>query len=252
MVLLHGWTATADVTWFPSYPVLSERFRVLSMDLRGHGRGLPAGPFFRLADCADDVAALARATGTDRVIAVGYSMGGSVALLLSHRHPGLTAGLVLCATSARFTRGDPIDRLFSAGLLGLSLAIRLAPDGLSRGTVAAWTERRLEGVPQAGWVAAQLSHNDPAAMVQGGAALRSFDAGPILPGVDVPVAVVVTTEDDVVPTGRQRALAQAIPGASVHEVAGGHGACVEAAARFVPVLVDACGSVADRARKTAP
>jgi pimeloyl-ACP methyl ester carboxylesterase len=251
-VLLHGWTATADVTWFPSYEALGERFRVLAMDLRGHGRGVPAGSFFRLADCADDVAALARATRTDRVIAVGYSMGGSVALLLSHRHPELTAGLVLCATSARFTRGDAIDQLVSAGLLGLSLAVRLAPRGLSRGVATAWTERRLEGAPRAAWVAAELSRNDPAAMVQGGTALRSFDAGPFLGRIEVPVAVVVTTEDEVVPPGRQRALAEAIPLASVHEVAGGHGACVGAATRFVPVLVDACGSVADRARKLAP
>ncbi|MBO0715515.1 MAG: alpha/beta fold hydrolase [Acidimicrobiales bacterium] len=252
VVLLHGWTATADVTWFPSYQALGERFRVLSMDLRGHGRGVPAGPLFRLADCADDVAALARAAGTDRVIVAGYSMGGSVALLVWRRHPELVDGLVLCATSARFTRGDAIDRLFSAGLLGLSLAIRLAPDGLSRGTAAAMTEQRLAGVPRAGWVAAELSSNDPAAMVQAGAALRSFDAGPFLGAIDVPVAVVVTTEDEVVPPGRQRALADAIPGSSVHPVGGGHGACVEGAARFVPVLVDACASVAGRARETAP
>lgn len=251
VVLLHGWTATADVNWFPSYQALGERFRVLSMDLRGHGRGVRAGPLFRLADCADDVAALARVTGTERVIAVGYSMGGSVALVLQRRHPELSAALVLCATSARFTRGDTTDRLFSAGLLGLSLAIRLVPDGVSRGVATAMTERRLAGAPRADWLAAQLSPNDPAAMVQAGAALRSFDAGPFLGDIDVPVAVVVTTEDEVVPPGRQRALAGAIPGASVHEVAGGHGACVEAAARFVPVLVEACESAAARARKSA-
>jgi pimeloyl-ACP methyl ester carboxylesterase len=247
VVLLHGWTATADVTWFPSFTALGQRFRVLSMDLRGHGRGVPAGPWFRLADCADDVAALALATGTDRVIAVGYSMGGPIALLLWRRHPELTAGLVLCATSSRFTRGDPGNRVLSAGLLGLSLAIRLAPDGLSRGMAAALNERRLAGVSGAGWVAAQLQGNDPAAMVQAGAALRSFDAGPILDQIDVPVAVVVTTRDEVVPPHRQLDLARAIPGASVHEVGGGHGACVEAAPRFVPVLVDACAGVAARA-----
>lgn len=252
VALLHGWTATADVTWFPSYQALGERFPVLAMDLRGHGRGLPARPLFRLADCADDVAALARATGTSGLIPVGYSMGGPVALLLWRRHPELVSGLVLCATAPRFARGDLYDRLFCAGLLGLSLVARLTPASWSRGMAAAVTERRLSGTPRARWVATQLSANDPAAMVQAGSALRSFDARPFLADIDVPVAVVVTTDDEVVPAQRQLALAEAIPGASVHTVGGGHAACVDAAPRFVPTLMDAIASVSERAGSPPP
>ena len=52
----------------------------------------------RLADCADDMAALIDELGTGPVIAVGYSMGGPIAQLLWKRHPEKVAGLVLCAT----------------------------------------------------------------------------------------------------------------------------------------------------------
>ena len=88
IVLLHGWTATAALNWAPSFAPLSDRFRVIALDHRGHGRGLRSRRPFRLEDCADDVAALLAAVGIERCIAVGYSMGGPIAQLLWQRHPG--------------------------------------------------------------------------------------------------------------------------------------------------------------------
>ena len=61
--------------------------------------GSAPGARFRLADCADDAAALLDVLGIDQAIVVGYSMGGPIAQLLWHRHPEKVAGLVLCATS---------------------------------------------------------------------------------------------------------------------------------------------------------
>jgi predicted alpha/beta hydrolase family esterase len=58
--------------------------------------------------------------------------------------------------------------------------------------------------------------------------------------------VVVTTQDQLVSPRRQLALAEAIPGATVHRVDGGHDAAVFGADRFVPALLDACASVASR------
>ena len=68
VVLLHGWTATADLNWFACFRPLAEHYRVIALDHRGHGRGLRSAEPFRLEQCADDVAALARRAGhrTDR------------------------------------------------------------------------------------------------------------------------------------------------------------------------------------------
>ena len=91
-LLLHGWTATADLNWFPSYGPLAEHVRVVALDHRGHGRGIRTDRRFRLADCADDAVAVADAFGVDHFIPVGYSMGGLVAQLVGHRTPtGWTA-----------------------------------------------------------------------------------------------------------------------------------------------------------------
>src|SRR6185437_10832945 len=75
LVLLHGVTLDAETNWSGCIPALARHFRVLSLDLRGHGEGLPARVPYRLDDCADDVAAAVRVLRVGPVIPVGYSMG---------------------------------------------------------------------------------------------------------------------------------------------------------------------------------
>src|SRR3954454_20650831 len=74
VVLLHGWTVTADLNWFTSYAALGRRFHVVALDHCGHGQGISCRRPFRLEDCADDVAALAEVLGLRQVIVAGYSM----------------------------------------------------------------------------------------------------------------------------------------------------------------------------------
>ena len=63
LLLLHGWTATSDLNWFTCFDALSEHFRVVAMDMRGHGRGIRTKSSFKLEDCADDAAAVADVLG---------------------------------------------------------------------------------------------------------------------------------------------------------------------------------------------
>ena len=106
--MLHGLGATGALNWSHGLEVLNERFRVVALDHRGHGRGIDAGAPFTLEDCADDAVALADVLGVERAIYVGYSMGGPIAQLVWHRHAERVRGLVLCATSAEFC--SPAER----------------------------------------------------------------------------------------------------------------------------------------------
>ena len=126
IVLLHGWTASADLNFYTCYESLGEHFRVLSFDHRGHGHGIRSRRRFRLEDCADDVAELLAAVDAAPAIAVGYSMGGAVAQLLWRRHPEAVRGLVLAATAAQF-KARYNDRLSFLGLRGLARLARLTP-----------------------------------------------------------------------------------------------------------------------------
>ena len=99
IVLLHALGCTGLLTWYPAIAPLSERYRVVTLDLRWHGQGIQA-PEMSLYDCADDVAALADVLGIERFVAAGYSMGGAVAQRVWRQHPDRVEGLVLAATSA--------------------------------------------------------------------------------------------------------------------------------------------------------
>jgi 3-oxoadipate enol-lactonase len=250
IVLLHGLTATAALNWAPSFGPLGRRFHVVGMDHRGHGRGIRPNPLrgFRLEDCADDVAALVDELDLGPVIVCGYSMGGPIAQLTWHRHPDHVAGMVLCATSSTFGRNaaPALQLAMAGGVSGIAAAIRTVPRPVRRQIAHAglgWRRRAL-GFPA--WALDETARNDPAAVLEAVRALQRFDSRPWLGDVDVPTAVVVTTEDNVVPPHRQRRLAEAIPHATVWPVHGDHAVCLLGAERFVPTLVDACQSVADR------
>jgi 3-oxoadipate enol-lactonase len=249
LVLLHGLGATGALNWFPSFGPLSQRFRVVAVDLRGHGRGIPlAGPF-RMADCADDLVALADALGVDRIIPVGYSLGGPIAQLLWYRHRDRVDGMVLCATSRNF-RGTPVERIMYGSLGGAVFAFQVARrlPWFRRGAQAAEAieAAEVDGMRLPRWAIDELRRCSPAAFMAAAHAIGRFTSHEWIGEVDVPTAVVVTAKDRLVSPARQLKLAQSIPGATIHPAHTDHTACVLGARRFVPALVAACDSVADR------
>lgn len=241
--LLHGLGATAMLNWGPSMRALSRSFRVLSVDHRGHGRGLRTRRF-RLEECADDAADVAEARGIGPFIAVGYSMGGPIASLTWRRHRDQVAGLVLCATARHFM-SRPVARLARIGLPGAALMARVSPsaahDRLLQRMLA-----RIEHPEMRERVHREFAGHDPASVIQATHALSGFSSHDWIGSVDVPASVVVTTQDDLVPVERQRKLAASIPGAEVFEIEADHDACVARTDLFVPALVRACESVSNR------
>ncbi|CAN5667703.1 hypothetical protein BH18ACT2_BH18ACT2_01180 [soil metagenome] len=247
LLLLHGWTATSDLNWFACYAPLAEHFRVVAIDHRGHGRGIRSTTPFRLEDCADDVAALAEQLGIDRLIAVGYSMGGPIAQLLWRRHRRLVDGLVLCATSCTFS-GTVRERLLTGVAMGTgALADALPIERMATVSFAAWHQWRCRrGRPW--WGYSDVARHDWSEIVAAGRELLRYDSRAWIGAIDVPAAVVVTTSDDVVPTQRQREMAGRLGDASCFEVDGGHAVCTTDPQRFVSTLVRACHDVTIRAQ----
>lgn len=254
IVLIHGWTSTAALTWRFCMPELTERFRVVAPDMRGHGRGIRSWRPFRLEDCADDVAGLVATLGTGPVIVVGYSMGGPVAQLVWRRHPEVVAGLVLCATAFTFARSPMSGAVVAATALSLGLAASTFPTVVRSAGMRRMAQSTFPPgeSPLAGWAAQEWGAADPAGLLGAGAALLRYDSSPWIPTVDVPTGVIVTAEDQTVSPARQRRLAEAVPGAFSLTVAGGHRSCVEAPKLFVPALVEACHRVADAGAPPGP
>jgi 3-oxoadipate enol-lactonase len=242
VVLLHGLAATGRLNWFTSVRALAERFNVLVVDHRGHGHGIRTRRF-RLADCADDVVALADVLGIESFFAVGYSMGGPIAKLCWSRHRERVRGLVLCATANHFVMPEARG-LASAVFPGVIAAARVAPEFFRSRLIAGM----LRGVPLGGardFAYREISASDPATVMQAARAVIRFSSRNWAANITVPTAVVITTKDMLVSPRRQYLLAESIPGAKIFEVHGDHLACVRASERFVPKLVKACEYVRD-------
>jgi 3-oxoadipate enol-lactonase len=246
VVLLHGWTATADLNWFTCYEALAEHFRVVALDHRGHGRGIRSRKAFRLEDCADDAVAVCDVLGIEQFIPVGYSMGGPIAQLMWQRHRQRTAGLVLCATSAYFSTSRE-ERLSFLGLSGLAAVARLTPlQARTWLTEQFYLQRKADQWEP--WAVNQASTHDWRAVLEAGRAIGNFSSRDWIGEIDVPTSTLITMRDRVVPVRRQVRLFEAIPDAEAFRVDGDHDSCVANAKQFVPTLLRACRSVVERSR----
>ena len=248
VVLLHGLVASAGLNWFQAFGPLGKHFRLLAIDHRGHGRGLRTRRRFRLADCADDVAALLDVEGIDSAIVVGYSMGGPIAQLLWRRHPEKVDGLVLCATADRFVPGRREQLVFVTAMGALAGSTRIGqlltriPIGVVQRQIPAGVRARPESFRK--WAAAEMRRHDWRLVTEAAAAIGTYDASGWIGEIDVPTAVLVTMEDKAVPPTEQARLVVGIPTATIHRVQDGHVVC--ARPLFGTVLTTAVQDVAAR------
>jgi 3-oxoadipate enol-lactonase len=219
LVLLHGWTASADTQFFAAYERLAATYSFIAVDHRGHGRGMRAP--FTLADAADDAAALLRELGIGPVVLVGYSMGGPISLLIAQRHPDLVAGMVLQATALEW-RGTRWERLTwrTLALMGMWLRSRWYLSWLRAGLRR--LGRQHEDLEQwFPWLEGEIRRNDVHEVVEAGRELGRFDARPFAGSLGVPTGLLLTTKDRLVKPRKQRALAAAVR-ANVIELDGDH------------------------------
>jgi pimeloyl-ACP methyl ester carboxylesterase len=247
VMLLHGWMVSADLNWWGTYGALAEAgYRVLAIDHRGHGRGMRAMTPFRLVDCAGDVAATLQQLDLAPAVVVGYSLGGTVAQLTGRDHPDAVVGLVLCAT-AQHWQDPPTRRTWRAmGALGMMLSV--APRatynmGFRR---AGYRDSRATT-----WMQCEMMRNSARDVAEAGRELGRFDSRPWLGSLSVPVATVITTKDDIVPTFKQRELAAAA-GGSAFEAHINHLENNQRGKDFNPALLEAIAAVSSQARGEQP
>ncbi|HKR25675.1 MAG TPA: alpha/beta fold hydrolase [Allosphingosinicella sp.] len=224
-MLLHGW-ALDRTAWAPQM-ALADRFRLIALDRRGFGRST-APP--DLAAETDDLLRLRDALGLGRMILVGMSQGGRIALHFALAHPEAVAGLVL--------QGAPLDGFAPGPKEGE--AIPLADyAGLVRAG-------RLD-VMRARWAAHPLmeGHADALAGYEGRDLLAGESALPPIAhrlGEIAAPTLVVTGEDDT--PWRQLvgdALAYGIAGARRARIAGGHLCNLSHPAAFNALVADFAG-----------
>jgi pimeloyl-ACP methyl ester carboxylesterase len=94
VVLVHGWTCD-ETTWSEQVPALSKKYRVLTLDLPGHGKsGAPADGKLSMDLFARAVEAVRAEAKADHIVLVGHSMGTPVIVQYARLYPQHVTALV--------------------------------------------------------------------------------------------------------------------------------------------------------------
>ncbi len=209
--------------------------------------GDPATVPYRLADLADDAAALLKELGVDRAHVVGASMGGMIAQQLTIDHPDVVASLCsIMSTTGDRTVGGPSPE-------AIALMSRPAAADRDEAIANAVVSARVLGSPA--YPAAEEEIRQRAARVydrsfrpagfarQYAAILASPDRTAALAGVTVPALVIHGEADPLVGVSGGRATAAAIPGAELLVVPGmGHDLPRELWPRLIDAIVRNAGA----------
>jgi 3-oxoadipate enol-lactonase len=225
LVLVGSLGSTVEM-WRPQLPALVGRFRVVRVDLRGHGGSAARPGTYRVADLADDVRALLDDLGVDRVDWCGLSLGAMVGMYLAAEHPERIGRLVLCCTSAHFP--DPTvwhDRITAVSAGGTA---SIAGAVVDRWFTPDWAAAHPDTVAEA---RAMVAGTSDEGYIGCCAALAVWDHRDRLPAITAPTLVVAGADDAATPVDpHARTLAAGIPGARLEIVPGAHLATIESAA----------------------
>lgn len=227
VLLIHGWGADSLITWAGVITALRDRWRVIAVDLPGHGHSPGAGAF-DISRCADGIAEVLEARDVERSLVCGYSLGGAVMLQLAHRHRTRVGGVIPVATGAR---------LVSFGASGVRVVGNLLRNSWGAGMEDPVEEMR---IVHAQHVMRSIVHHDAKVL---GDALReaaAFDGRAIAENLHIPSSMIVTKLDVVVRPALQRELADLL-GATRVEVGFGHDYCTKR--RFAGTLAAAIDGV---------
>lgn len=100
IVLLHGFLENSTM-WKYLAPVLEKKYRVVCIDLLGHGQSDSVGYVHKMEDMADAVHQVLSDLKIRKAVFIGHSMGGYVSLAFAELYPDMMKGLVLMNSTSR-------------------------------------------------------------------------------------------------------------------------------------------------------
>lgn len=246
VLLLHGWTLTADINFHAVYDVLSRDYTVIALDCRSHGRGIRAPGGFRVQDSVDDAIAVLDQLDIPRAIVCGYSLGGVTAIAAALRHPDRVGAIVPQACALNYKAGSreiavlhllrvlrPLTRLGA----GATLSARMWIDTARRNphVAAHWL-----------WLREELALMNPGDMtdVLTDVFRQDLTLDLAAAGINVPAAFVVLNRDRLCRPSLQRRAAKAIK-ARVFEIEADHDLPMSQPDTYAAVTSEAVGYVHD-------
>lgn len=215
LVMLHGLMAHRG--FFEDQRVLAGDFRLVRVDLRGHGSSPQGGDTATVEQLADDVGALVKALDLQAAIGVGWSLGAAVLWrILTGSEASRFAAAVVVDMTARVLNEDGWD----LGLTREACDVRTAA---IRGDFSAFAANAGQAIfappvadgkrEAADWASSEFARNDPAAIGSIWSSLVDQDFRADLPRIDQPTLVVHGAHSQLYGPGTADHLARTLPNA---------------------------------------
>lgn len=227
VLVLAGPLGSSLDIWQPHVEALSEQFRVLRYDHRGHGRSPVWHGSYAIEDLALDVVALLDRLSIERAAFCGLSLGGMVGIWLAARAAQRLSSLVLCSTTAHYDDHGPfIERAASVRWLGTG---DIAADVVAGWFTSEWAAAHPEVVQQC---IQMISNTSDDGYVECCSAIAGWDGRRLLGRIAAPTLVLAGSQDRGTPvTPHAKTLAAGIYRAKLEVLDGAHLAVIEQADR---------------------
>ncbi|HKK31652.1 MAG TPA: 3-oxoadipate enol-lactonase [Alphaproteobacteria bacterium] len=211
LVMSHSLSAS-QAMWEPQLPALTDRYRVIRIDTRGHGSSdAPAGEY-TLEGLADDVLAVADALNIETFHFCGLSMGGMIGQTLGLKAPERLRSLVLCDTSSGYpedARSMWAERIAGARANGLAAGVE--------GTIERWFSPKFVKADPAtiDKVRAMIAGTPVDGFCGCCAAISKLALTDRLGQIKTPTLVIVGEDDPGTPVAMSETIRDGIPGAKL-------------------------------------
>ena len=198
-------------------PLLQAGFRILRLDMRGHGGSDPVAGEYTMSALAGDVAATLEALSLPRVHYIGLSIGGMIGQAFALEHGAKLISAMWCDTlpaspaGAAALRAERMDTVRRANSL----------EPLADATVERWFTDAFRPRKPGRWkqIRDTVAATTPAGYLGCSAAIMNFDFTARLPALRLPTLVVCGAEDPGTPPSENRRLAGLVPGGRYEEIA---------------------------------
>lgn len=197
-------------------PLLAAGYRVLRLDMRGHGGSDPVPGDYTMKALADDVAVALEFLGIAKVQYIGLSIGGMIGQAFAIGHEERLVSAMLCDTAAQTPPGG--HEAWGPRIQTVTEADSLEP--LADGTMERWFTDAFKPLRSARWteIRSTVANTTPAGYLGCAAAILNFDFVPQLPSVKVPTLVVCGDDDEGTPPAGNKRIAELIPGGRYHGI----------------------------------
>lgn len=200
VILLHGFPLNHTI-WMPVVERLQSHARVITPDLRGHGKSPATDGDYSMRLMAEDIHALMNRLDISKAVLVGHSMAGYASLAFARAYPGRLAGLAMVASQAEADSPEKRQaRYITAEEVGRKGVRRVAKSMLPKLTprkeLAADLLEIMLKTPKTGVVGALKGMGERP------------DALEWLAEIEVPVVVIAGEQDVIIPMERARTMAQ--------------------------------------------